>query len=241
MNLSTVLLFAAASAAQPVEWIPPEIVVESLTRVSHPKLPVDEVAIGDAAGLEALQYDLQRKAGVRQEDIALIRVIVRGQWFFTLEDSVKERAAALGANYLVFLQSFGNENLPGAYRIYRAVRLQRYDGLPAYTLPPQAVETPPRARASRSSLPEPARWKSSLRPPPRKREPLDWLWRDYGFVLSHRLVVDLSKLPARAWRELDRVVRAHFPREARAVLLQSHKNGARVVIDMRQRKLWLDS
>jgi hypothetical protein len=258
-----VLLLAASSAlAQPL-WVPPEVQVEKLGRSAFARVPLDEVAVGDAMSLNTLLQELRQRTAVRQEEVALIRVTVKGEWFLTPAETAKERASLLGANYIAHEYSFGGEGLLDSQRHYRAWRLERNDGVPLFTRPRAAVDSawrprpdPVPAPAPAHSVPEPvlleppasgqppaARGPAATEPPPAPRtgEPLDWLWKDHGYILSHRLGLDLSQLGEREWRELERVVRAHFRPAQLGELRRLRRAGGRAVIDMRQRKLWAAS
>lgn len=258
-----VLLFAASSVfAQPI-WVPPEVKVERLGRNSFARVPLDEVAVGDAAGLNTLLQELRQKTAVRQEEAALIRVTVKGEWFFTPAETAREKASLLGANFISLEYSFGGEGLLDSERHYRAWRLERNDGVPLFTRPRAAVDSawkprpePPPIASPPHSVPEAAPLEpppsgqtpaargpgaAETAPAPRAGEPLDWLWKDHGYILSHRLGLDLSQLGEPEWRELERVVRAHFRPAQLAELRRLRRAGARTVIDMRQRKLWESS
>ncbi|MDX6770318.1 MAG: hypothetical protein SF051_12355 [Elusimicrobiota bacterium] len=244
------LPLAVLARAQPI-WVPPTVSTRFLAQERHPRVPPDEVASGDLSGLLSLQERLQRDGGVRRQDLAEITVVVRGEWFFTPEESAKEQAAAIGANYLLPVRSFGGDTFIGAERVYLAVRLNRYDGVPSFTRDRESVEgarrrpppfVAPEPRVPVSPAPPPSPVPGPLAAAPR-RVPgtLEWLWMDRDFVLSHRLGLDLSALSPRAWRDLERVVREHFPRAEHAALLRHRRAGARIVIDMRKRSLWTPS
>lgn len=262
--LSAVLLLAASTAAAQPIWVPPEVAVDRLNRTSFERVPLDEVAVGDSSRLASLLHELRQKTSARQEEVALIRVTIKGEWFLSPADSAREQASLLGANYIELEYSFGGDDLAGSERHFRAWRVERADGVPLFTRPREAVDsawrprpaTPPPGAAPPLSVPESAPLEPSapLAPPaadgvsvreeapaPRPGEPLDWLWKDHGYILSHRLGMDLSRLGAREWRELEAVVKAHFPAGERARLRRLRREGGRVVIDMRTRSLWSGS
>jgi hypothetical protein len=239
---------SCASAASAQVWVPPEVSTQFLGAARFERVPPDEVQTGDASALAALQYALQQKGGVQRQDVAEIRVTVRGDWFFSAEESAKEQAASIGANYLMLQRSFGDERYPDSERIYLATRLQRIDGLASYTRPRGDVETPRRAPVPAAREP----WMpAAAGPPPAAPAPapaeaeekpagaaLEWIWMDHDFILSHRLSLELSGLSAQAWGELEEVVRRHFPKAQHAALLKHRSAGARVVVDLRRRALW---
>lgn len=240
--LAAACLLAAPAGAQ--FWGAPQVSVERLTRAAFPRVPVDEVEIGDAGGLASLQHGLSQRDGpVRLEEVALIRLVVQGDWWFPPADSARQEASLLGANYLIQEYAFGAAGQPGQELRYRAVRLERADGLYAHARPREAVDVSPRALAppTPAAVPAPAapRWEDGSPPAaPAARARLDWLWRDHGFIRSHRLGLDLSTLDGAGWRDLERVVRTRFPPEAHAELRRLRRARARVVIDVRNRRLW---
>jgi len=247
------LLAAWPAAAQPI-WTPPDVQVEPLSKTAYPPVPIDEVAMGDPVHLASLLQELRQQTNTHQQDIAVIRVTVRGEWFLTLADIAREQASLLGANYLSLEQPFGDERVVGTERRYRALRLERNNGVPMFTRPRAAVDSewrappapspnappPPSVEPPPSVAAEPA-----SAPPPRKEapadpagKPLDWIWKDHGFIISHRLRLDLPRLGPDTWSGLELVVRRWFPRAEHAELLRLRRRGARIVVDMRNRRLW---
>lgn len=213
--------------------------VDSLTSAGHARVPPDEVEAGDADAFAARLQALQERGGVQRQDIAIIRVVVRGQWFLSAETTAKEQAASLGANFLILEASLGGEEYAGSARVYRAVRLQQYGGLAVYTRPREAVEGKSRARPAspapalrplkRPALPPP--------PPPQAQDELGWVWLNQKFIVSHRLGVDLSAIDEASWRNLEHTVRARFPKSEHDKLTMCYRNGSKITVDLMQKKL----
>lgn len=229
----------AASPASAQSWEPHAVAVEPLTKGSYPRLPPDEVDVSDPSAFADRLQALQQGAGIQRQDLAIIRVQVRGLWFLSIETVAKEKAASLGANSLVLEGSFGVDDHVGSTRVYRAVRLQRYDGLAVHTRSREAVEGP---RTNRAPAPAPAF--SPLKapaPPPAETagstEDLEWMWLHSQFLLSHRLGVDLSGIADPAWRDLENTVRLRFPRAEHEKLLACYQRGSTVVLDLKKKTL----
>jgi len=244
MNKYTLAFFAALSlsgsraSAQPIIWTPHLVTTDPLTKGVYPRLPPDEVeAAGPDAFAERLQT-LQQENGSQRQDLAIIRVEVRGVWFLSVETVAKEKAASLGANFLILEASQGAEDNPGAFRVYRAVRLQRFDGLAVYTRSREAVEG---ARGRRTSAPAPAPAFAPLKKPSPpsagSNEELGWLWFNEGFIVSHRLGVDLAGIADSSWKDLENTVRLRFPKIEHEKLTACRRNGATIVLDIKQKTL----
>lgn len=234
-SLAAALSFAPASAFAQT-WEPHAVTVEPLTKARHSRLPPDEVDASDPAAFADRLQALQQGAGIRREDLAIIHVRVRGLWFLSVEAVAKERAAGLGANALVLEGAFGVEDHVGSTRIYRAVRLQRYDGLPVHTRSREAVEGPRGGRAQ-AAAPAFQPLKRPAPPPVEPTEDLEWMWLDQQFIRSHRLGVDLAGIADPAWRDLENTVRVRFPRAEHEKLLACRQRGSKVVLDLMKRTL----
>lgn len=230
-----ILSFADARAFAQV-WTPPGVTADLLTKGENSRLPPDEVEVAGPSGFADRLQALQEKGGVQRQDIAMIRVEIRGQWFISAEVVAKEKAASLGANFIVLEASLGGEEYVGSSRVYRAVRLQRYDGLPVFTRSREAVEG---ARASRTPPPAPAFAPIKTRVPPMHdtEEELEWLWRNHHFVLSNRMGVDLSDIAEPAWRDLENTVRLRFPKAEHEKLMSCYQRGSKVVLDLKRKSL----
>ncbi|MDP3542373.1 MAG: hypothetical protein Q8T11_07905 [Elusimicrobiota bacterium] len=239
-GLALAVLSILPAGAQ-IIWTPPDVTAEMLTKAGYERVPPDEVAVADLTGFAERLDELRRNDGIRREDIALIRVVIRGQWFLSAETTAKEKAASLGANFLVLEASLGGEEYVGSSRMYRAVRLQRYNGLAVFTRSREAVEGP---RASRSESVAPAGpafgplKKAAPAEAPSAEEELAWLWHDRQFILSHRLGVDLSSIADPAWRDLEHTVRARFPKAEHEKLVACYQSGAEITLDLKKKTLW---
>ncbi|UPT72760.1 MAG: hypothetical protein M0D55_12580 [Elusimicrobiota bacterium] len=229
-------LLAAPASAQPMVWTPPLVATDPLTKTAYARVPPDEVEVAGSTGFAERLQALQEKGGVQRQDVAMIRVEVRGQWFLSLETTAKEKAAGLGANFLVTEASQGGEEFPGSFRLYRAVRLQRYDGVALYTRPREAVEG---TRAARPAAAAPAfqPLRTPLAPPSEPREDLEWLWLNRRFVVSHRLGVDLSGIAGPAWKDLENTVLTRFPEAEHRKLLDCYQRGSKIVLDLKRKTL----
>lgn len=236
---ATILIASLRASAQMVVWTPHGVETNPLIKGAFARVPPDEVEVAGPSGFAERLQTLQQNGGVQRQDIAMVRVEVRGQWFLSLETTAREKAAALGANFLVTESAQGGEEYPGSFRLYRAVRLQRYDGLAVYTRPREAVEgaRPGRARAAQASAPAFQPLKPKVIPPSEPREDLEWLWFNRGYIVSHRLGVDLSGIAAPAWRDLENTVRSRFPKAEHAKLVDCYQRGSRIVLDLKRKTL----
>lgn len=239
--LVVLALLPGAPARAQLVWTPPDVTVEMLTKAGYERVPPDEVAFADPSGFAERLAELQRNNVLRREDIALIRVVIRGQWFLSAETTAKEKAASLGANFLILEASLGGEEYTGSSRLYRAVRLQRDNGLAVYTRPREAVEGPRGSRSASGASAAPAFGPLKKPAPseaPSAEEELAWLWHDRQFILSHRLGVDLSSIADPAWRDLEHTVRARFPRAEHEKLVACYQSGAKITLDLKKKTLW---
>lgn len=229
-------LALAGARASAQTWEPHAVTVEPLTQGLFPRLPPDEVDLGDASAFAERLQALQQGAGIQRQDLAIIRVTVRGLWFLSVETVAKEKAAALGANYLVTEASFGTEDHVGSSRAYRAVRLQRLDGLAAYTRSRDSVEG---ARAARAPAAAPVfqPLKKPVLPALESKHELAWLWLNQQYVLSHRLGVNLSDIAGPAWRDLENTVRVRFPKAEHDKLVTCYQRGSKIILDLKQKTL----
>ena len=104
--LKALLLALALAPAASAQWVPPDIEVNRLSAGEYAHIEEDETVVGTEQDLSALQAK-----SAASENIAGIRVVFKGKWFQGADYLAREKAAALGANYLVLVKSIGDEDL----------------------------------------------------------------------------------------------------------------------------------
>ena len=226
------LLPAALAGGAAAQWVPPEVAVNKISAGQYPHVEEDEAVVVTEAELSAL-----RAKSASLEEMAEIRVVFKGKWYQSAEYLAREKAAALGANYLVLRRSAGDEDLgAGALRSYRALRLLDFQGKPLYQPQPGQAAVP--RSAPPALTPAPA-------PPPAEKKPaapeghrhFAWAWRAHPSVLSHAAVFDPAAAGTGEAAELREYVRERFGGRQSAKLERLLKKGAPVTIDFLAREV----
>lgn len=113
MALLGVLLCASSRAGA---QYPPEVEVTLVLKEKRPHMLPSKVAVADCY-TSALP-------GAQREEVALVKVTVRGPWERTAQHLASEKAAELGANCLLVVSSFGKDNAEyPVHRSYKAFRV----------------------------------------------------------------------------------------------------------------------
>lgn len=220
------LLLPLAASAQYAE---PEVQVQRLSAKEHPPLAEDEPSLLSPDEFYRL------KSNASTEEVAVIRIAFKGRWYRSADYLAREKAAALGANALVLVESLGREESgAGATRAYRAFRFANSAGRAVYTTP--AEETPPVNREAPPADPvaAPQQPETASAPPPaprRKHRHFDWVWEKNASVLSHRLGFDASLASKEDWEQLKLYVRENFPAAEYGKLAEARGRRSKVVLD----------
>ena len=226
--LGIAILSATPAAAQ--LYVEPEVQVQKLSAKEHPPVAEDEASI-----MSSDEFYGQRNKVFSIEDIAAIRIVFKGQWYKSADYIAREKAALLGANALVLVESTGREELgAGATRTYRAYRMTNSSGGPIYTKPAEAPPAKPPEPSSGSPFiaPKPAEAASPVPPaPPRKHRHFDWVWTKDASVLSHRLGFDTARASKDELEQLKLYVRENFPATEYKTLLKASGKRSKVVMD----------
>lgn len=122
------ILFPLAASAQFVE---PEVGVRRLSGKEYPPVAEDEASL-----MSSDEFYKLRNMVFSVEDVAVLRITFKGRWYRSADYLAREKAAALGANGLVLVESVGREDIGfGATRAYRAFRMTDSYGRRIYTSP----------------------------------------------------------------------------------------------------------
>lgn len=226
------LLIPLAASAQFVE---PEVQVQRLSEKVHSPIAEDEPAIMSTDEF----YKLRTKV-FSLEEVAVVRIVFKGQWYKSADYLAREKASALGANGLVLVESLGQEDRgAGATRTYRAFRFTDPAGRPVYTTPASEPVSQTRAEAAQPPAPfwaQPAQTASAPPPaPPKTHRHFDWVWMHDASVLSHRVGFDASRAAKDELAQLKLYVRENFPAEQEKKLVKAYGKRSRVVLDFVKR------
>lgn len=223
--LYATLLIPALAGAAPAQWVPPEVEVTAISSSRYPHIEEDETASGTEAELSSL-----KTKSASSEDIARIKVVSKGRWFQGADYLAREKAAALGANYLVLVQASGDEDLgAGAVRTYRAVRLLSFNGAPLYIRQEARPSYQPQSAApsGESLQAAPAAQNQAV-----GHKHFSWVWRKGPHKSVHLAVFDPARAAKAEMEELKSYVRENFHEKEYPKLLRSLKKGARFTVDL---------
>ena len=227
LALGAAILCAAPAAAQYAE---PELQVQKMSSKAHPPVAEDESSI-----MSSDEFYKRRNSVFSVEEIAVIRFVFKGPWYKSADYLAREKAASLGANGLVLVESVGREDLQGAIRTYRAFRLTDSFGRAIYTKP--AEEAPPAKAPEASAVNPPAAPalapSSSAAPPAPRRthRHFDWVWTHDASVLSHRLGFDAVRASKDELEQLKLYVRENFRAEEYKKLIRASGTRSKVTLD----------
>jgi len=229
LPLLLALVLAPGAAAQ---WVPPDIEVTKLSARDYTHIEEDETVMGTEAELLTLQAK-----SASSENIAGIRVVFKGKWFQGADYLAREKAAALGANYLVLVRSVGDEDLgAGALRVYRAVRLLGFNKKPLYIKPPDRSFAPAPPAAQYSTPPQsPAEPVTSARSDEHRH--FEWAWGNGAYMLSSSAGVDTALAGAEDIAELKRYVLENFGSREHKKLLAAVKKRSKIFLDFKKKEV----
>lgn len=212
------------------QFVEPELQVQRLSTKEHTPVAEDEPSLMSADEF----YRLRNKV-FSVEEVAVVRIVFKGKWYKSADYLAREKAALLGANGLVLVESVGREDLSGAIRTYRAFRLTNSFGRAIYTKPDEAAPpaNPPETPASSpAATPKTAEAASAAPPAPRRKHlHFDWVWTHDAALLSHRLGFDSARASKDELEQLKLYVRENFPAAEYKKLLRACAARSKVVLD----------
>lgn len=226
------LLALALAPGASAQWVPPDIEVNRLSTREYAHIEEDEAVVGTEMGLSALKVK-----SAASEDIAGIRVGFKGKWFQGADYLAREKAAALGANYLVLVKSIGDEDLgAGAVRSYRAVRLIDFNKRPLYVKPPEQSFSPAQPAAQYNSPPQtPAAPVAAA--PEGNHTHFTWPWGSNVYMLSNSAAFDTALAESDDIEELKKYVKENFGSGERKKLLAAVKKRSRIIVDFKKKEV----
>ena len=226
--LSVLLSGASRTWAQ----YPPEVEVTPILKEKRPHMLPSKVAVADCYSSEL--------PGAQREEVALVKVTLRGPWERTAQHLASEKAAELGANCLLVVSSYGKDNAEyPVQRSYKAFRV---------TVP----YGPWRVPASAESLASTAKSASATAgfdfPMPKLKVPVikkktteahgDHLRRAMGeAVYFHEIVLDPALADPEMWVDVVQDVREYFGEAEVEKLARLVDAGKTVRIDLRMGKV----
>ena len=229
LPLLLALALAPGAAAQ---WVPPDIEVTKLSAKEYTHIEEDEAVAGTEADLSALQ-----SKSASSENLAVIRVVFKGKWFQGAEYLAREKAAALGANYLVLTRSQGDEDLgAGAVKVYRAVRLLDFNKKPLYVKPAEQFFSPATPAAQFNFQPQTAAEPEEKALSGEHRH-FEWAWGNGAYILSNSAVFDPARAGADDIAELKRYVLENFGAGEHKKLLAALKKRSKIFLDLKKKEL----
>ncbi len=217
------VLLCAASRAR--GQYPPEVEVVPILKEKRPHLLASQVAVADcyASGL----------SGAQREEVASVKVTVRGPWERSARHLAAEKAAELGANCLLVVSSYGKDNAEyPVHRSYKAFRV---------TVPYGPWRVPASAESLASAMAAaamPAFPMPKLKAPVIEKKPAvahgDHLSRAMGkAVYFHEVVLDFSRTDPATWADVAQDVREYFGEAEAEKLARLVEAGKAVRIDLR--------
>lgn len=223
--LAILLCIAAHTRAQ----YQPEVEVVQILKEKRPHLLASQVAVADcyASGL----------SGAQREEVAAVKVTVRGPWERSARHLAAEKAAELGANCLFVVSSYGKDNAEyPVQRSYRAFRV---------TVPygPWRVPASVESLASTSTAAAvPVFPMQKLKAPVIEKKPSeahgDHLRRAMGeAVYVHEVALDPARAAPEAWLDVVQDVREYFGEAEAEKLARLAAAGRTIRIDLRAGKV----
>lgn len=223
------VLLCVASASRALAQYPPEVEVTPILKGKRPHMLASGVAVADCY--------TSTLSGSQREEVALIKVTVRGAWERSAQHLASERAAELGANCLLIVSSFGEDNAQyPVQRSYKAFRITVPYGPWRVPASPASLVSAPSAMGPRSAgfdFPQPR-----LKVPVIEKKPSeihgDHLSRAMGdAVYVHEVVLDPSRADPETWADIIQDVREYFGEVESGKLARLAGAGKPVRIDLR--------
>lgn len=221
------LLLCAASRAR--GQYQPEVEVVPILEEKRPHLLASQVAVADcyASGLP----------GAQREELASVKVTVRGPWERSARHLAAEKAAELGANCLLVVSAYGKDSAEyPVHRSYKAFRV---------TVPYGPWRVPASAESLASAM---AAAETPAFPMPKLKAPVierkaskthgDHLSRAMGeAVYVHEIVLDPARAGSETWADVVQDVREYFGEAEVEKLARLVDAGKTVRIDLRAGKV----
>jgi hypothetical protein len=226
MALLGVLLCASSRVGA---QYPPEVEVIQVLKEKRPHMLASKVAVADC-------YTSQLP-GAQREEVALVKVTVRGPWERTAQHLASEKAAELGANCLLVTSSYGKDNADyPVHRSYKAFRVTVPYGPWRVPASPESLESASTAAAA-PAFPMP-----KLKTPVIEKKPSevhgDHLSRAMGeAVYVHEIVLDPARADSESWADVVQDVREYFGEAEAEKLTRLVDAGRTVRIDLRAGKV----
>lgn len=227
--LAVAALFILREAVM-AQWTPPEIKVRQLSARAYQHIEEDEAQTGTEADLDRLRAYAQTA-----EDLAVISVESRGIWYQPADYLAREKAAALGANFLVLTRSSGDESLgAGAVKVYRAVRLLDSAGKPVYVRREYDGQPPPqRPAVPGAEPPAPPQVSTAAAPAPAGHRHFAWLSEASGAVVSHETDFDPAKATGDEVKSFKAFLAEKFPEKQRLKALKALEKKVPVRLELK--------
>ena len=228
MALLGVLLCASSLAGA---QYPPEVEVTLVLKEKRPHMLASKVAVADCY--------TSSLPGAQREEVALIKVTVRGAWERSAQHLASEKAAELGANCLLVVSSFGKDNAEyPVHRSYKAFRVTVPYG--PWRVPASAESLASAATASGSAgfnFPLP-----KLKAPVIEKKPSeahgDHLSRAMGqAVYIHEIVLDPARADSETWADVFQDVREYFGEAEAEKLARLVDSGKKIRVDLKAGKV----
>lgn len=207
----------------------PEVEVTQILKEKRPHMLASNVAVADCY--------TSTLPGAQREEVALVKVTIRGPWERSAQHVASEKAGELGANCLLTVASFGkdNEQYP-VQRSYKAFRVTVPYGPWRVPASPASLASAPSATGPRSAgfdFPQPI-----LKVPVIEKKPSethgDHLSRAMGdAVYVHEVVLDPSRADPETWADVVQDVREYFGEAEAEKLARLVAAGRTVRIDLK--------
>lgn len=207
----------------------PEVEVTPILKEKRPHMLASNVAVADCY-TNAL-------AGSQREEVALVKVTIRGPWERSAQHLASEKAAELGANCLLVVSSFGKDNAQyPVQQSYKAFRVTVPYGPWRVPASPASLVSAPAATGPRSAgfdFPQPR-----LKVPVIEKKPAethgDHLSRAMGeAVYVHEAILDPARADPETWADVVQDVREYFGEAEVEKLARLVTAGRAVRIDLR--------
>ena len=222
------VLLCAASGAR--AQYPPEVEVTPILKDKRPHLLASNVVVADCY-TSALP-------GAQREEVALVKVTVRGSWERSAQHLASEKAAELGANCLLVVSSFGKDNAEyPVHRSYKAFRVTVPYGPWRVPASPESLASAATSGSAGFNFPL-----QKLKAPVIEKKPSeahgDHLRRAMGeAVYVHEIVLDPARADSETWADVVQDVREYFGEAEAEKLARLVDAGKTVRIDLRAGKV----
>lgn len=229
--MRSVALLGVLLCAASLAWAqyPPEVEVSLILKEKRPHMLAPQVAVADCNN--------SKLPGAQREEVAMVKVTVRGAWERTAQHLASEKAAELGANCLLVISSYGKDNAEyPVHRSYKAFRVTVPYG--PWRVPASAESLASAASAAAT----PAFPMPKLKAPVIERKESkthgDHLSRAMGeAVYVHEVTLDPSRADPGTWQDIVQDVREYFGEAEAEKLARLAEAGGAIRIDLRAGKV----